>query len=110
RRRWAQVCDATACDATSPWSVWASALGGLGNVTGDFNASSASYNFGGGAAGVDYRFDPRFLLGIGAGYTAGSLWVNNFLGKGTSDSVARAGYGSFTWGGFHPAGLGRCRL
>jgi autotransporter-associated beta strand protein len=106
RQALAQACDITACDATGPWSVWASALGGLGNVTGDFNASSASYNFGGGAAGVDYRFDPRFLLGIGAGYTAGSLWVNNFLGKGTSDSVAVAAYGSFTWGGFYADVLG----
>ena len=102
----AQACDITACDGVSPWSAWASALGGLGNVNGDFNASSASYNFGGAAAGIDYRVIPNVLLGIGAGYTAGNLWVNNFLGRGTSDSVTVAAYGSFTQGGFYADLLG----
>jgi uncharacterized protein with beta-barrel porin domain len=73
----------------------------LGSVAGDGNSSTLSYNFGGGAAGIDYRFDPRFLLGIGAGYTAGTQWVNGFLGRGTSDSVAVAAYGSFTQAGFY---------
>jgi outer membrane autotransporter protein len=38
------------------------------------------------------------LVGLGAGYTADNLWANNFLGKGTSDSVAVAAYASFTQG------------
>ena len=59
-----------------------SALGGLGSVLGDANASTLTYNFGGAAAGLDYRFDPRFLVGIGAGYTHGTQWVNTFLGPG----------------------------
>jgi outer membrane autotransporter protein len=105
RQALAQACDVAACDGASPFSVWASALGGLGSVSGDFNASTASYNFGGAAAGIDYRLDPRFLVGIGAGYTAGNLWVNNFLGRGTSDSVAVAAYGSFTQGGFYADAL-----
>src|SRR6266446_1979666 len=66
---------------------------------------AASYNFGGAAAGIDYRLDPRFLVGIGAGYTAGNLWVNNFLGKGNTDSVAVAAYGSFTQGGLYADAL-----
>jgi autotransporter-associated beta strand protein len=105
RQALAQACDIAACDGASPWTVWASALGGLGSVAGDYNASTASYNFGGGAAGIDYRLDPRFLVGIGAGYTAGNLWVNNFLGKGNTDSVAVAAYGSFTQGGFYADAL-----
>ena len=71
----AQACDASACDATSPFSVWASGLGGLGWVQGDGNASTLSYNFGGAAAGIDYRFNPRFLAGIGVGYIHGTQWV-----------------------------------
>ena len=106
RQALAQACDVTACDAASPFSVWAAALGGLGNVTGDYNASTASYNFAGAAAGIDYRVVPNVLVGLGAGYTAGNLWMNNFLGKGTSDSVAVAAYGSFTWGGFYADALG----
>ena len=38
---------------------------GLGSVLGDSNASTFTYNLGGAAAGIDYRLDPRFLVGIG---------------------------------------------
>ena len=72
-----------ACDGAGPWSAWASALGGLGTVPGDGNAATLTYNFGGAAAGMDYRFDPRFLAGIGVGYTA--------AGSGSTASRARAG-------------------
>ena len=82
-------------------SAWASALGGLGSVLGDGNASTLTYNFGGAAAGIDYRFDPRFLAGIGTGYTHGTQWVNSFMGQGWSDSVSVAAYGSFTQSGFY---------
>jgi outer membrane autotransporter protein len=105
RQALAQACDIAACDGMSPWGTWASALGGLGNVAGDGNSSTLSYNFGGGAAGIDYRFGPHFLVGIGAGYTAGTQWVNGFMGRGTSDSVAVAAYGSFTQDGFYADAL-----
>ena len=58
-----------------------------------------TYNFGGAAAGLDYRFDPRFLVGLGVGYTHGTQWVNGFVGQGSTDSVSVAAYGSFTQGG-----------
>jgi hypothetical protein len=57
-------------------------LGGLGSVLGDGNTGTLTYNFGGAAAGVDYRFDPRFLVSIGVGYTHGTEWVNGFVGQG----------------------------
>ena len=102
RQALAQACDIAACDgASSPLSAWMSALGGLGSVLGDSNASTLTYNFGGAAAGLDYRLDPRFLVGIGAGYTHGTQWVNSFLGQGWSDSVSVAAYGSFTQSGFY---------
>ena len=101
RQALAQACEVEACDAVSPLSAWASALGGLGSVLGDSNASTLTYNFGGAAAGMDYRFDPRFLAGIGVGYTHGTQWVNSFMGQGWSDSVSVAAYGSFTQSGFY---------
>ena len=102
RQALAQACDIAACDgASSPFSAWMSALGGLGSVLGDSNASTLTYNFGGAAAGIDYRLDPRFLVGLGAGYTHGTQWVNSFLGQGWSDSVSVAAYGSFTQSGFY---------
>jgi uncharacterized protein with beta-barrel porin domain len=105
RQALAQACDIAACEGVSPWGAWASALGGLGSVLGDGNRSTLTYNFGGGAAGIDYRFDPRFLVGIGTGYTHGTQWVNSFMGQGWSDSVSVAAYGSFTQDGFYADAL-----
>ena len=101
RQALAQACEIESCDAAGPLSAWFSALGGLGSVLGDTNASTLTYNFGGAAAGIDYRLDPRFLVGLGVGYTHGTQWVNSFLGQGWSDSVSVAAYGSFTQGGFY---------
>jgi outer membrane autotransporter protein len=101
RQTLAQACEIETCDAVGPLSAWASALGGLGSVLGDTNASALTYNFGGAAAGIDYRLDPRFLVGLGVGYTHGTQWVNTFMGQGWSDSVSVAAYGSFTQSGFY---------
>ena len=105
RQALAQACEIESCDAVGPWGAWASALGGLGSVAGNGNSSTLTYNFGGGAAGIDYRVDPRFLVGIGAGYTAANQWVDSFMGRGWSDSVSVAAYGSFTQGGFYADAL-----
>ena len=95
----AEACDvAEACDGARPWSAWLSAVGGLGSVLGDGNASTFTYNAGGAAAGLDYRFDPRFLVGLSVGYTHGTQWTNGFMGQGFSDTVSFAAYGSFTQG------------
>jgi len=92
----AQACEVEACDEARPLSAWFSGLGGLGSVQGDGNSSTLTYNVGGAAAGIDYRFDPRFLVGLGVGYTHGTQWVNSFMGQGWTDSVSIAAYGSFT--------------
>ena len=101
RQALAQACEIAACDGTGPLSAWASALGGLGSVLGDGNAATLTYNFAGAAAGLDYRIDPRFLVGIGVGYTHGWEWVNSFPGQGYTDSVSVAAYGSYTQSGFY---------
>ncbi|HZB57361.1 MAG TPA: autotransporter outer membrane beta-barrel domain-containing protein, partial [Reyranella sp.] len=97
----AEACDVASCDGPSPWSAWLSAVGGLGSVQGNRNASTFTYNAGGAAAGLDYRFDPRFLIGLSVGYTHGTQWTNGFMGQGWSDTVSVAAYGSFTQGGFY---------
>ena len=99
RQALAEACDVAACDGTSPFSVWGSVLGGVGSVQGDGNSSAFTYNVGGGAAGIDYRLSPSVLLGVSAGYTNGTQWVDSFQGKGWSNSVSVAAYGSFSqWG------------
>jgi autotransporter-associated beta strand protein len=96
RQALAQACEIEACDGTSPFSVWGSLLGGVGNVQGNGNSSTFTYNLGGAASGIDYRIDPRFLVGLGAGYTAGTQWVDSFQGKAWSNGVSVVAYGSFT--------------
>jgi outer membrane autotransporter protein len=105
RQALAQACEIESCDSVSPWGTWASALGGLGSVAGNGNSSTLTYNFGGAAAGIDYRLDPRVLVGIGTGYTAANQWVDSFTGRGWSDSVSVTAYGSFTQGGFYTDAL-----
>src|SRR4029450_189373 len=83
------------------FSGWGSLLGGVGSVQGDGNSSTFTYNVGGTAAGIDYRLTPNFLVGIGAGFTAGTQWVDSFQGKGWSNTVSVAAYGSFTQSAFY---------
>ena len=105
RQALAQACDIQACDGTSPWSAWASGLAGLGSVAGNGNSSTMTYNFGGAAAGIDYRLDARTLVGLSVGYAAGNQWVDSFLGRGWTDTVSVAAYGSFTQAGFYADAL-----
>jgi len=96
RQALARACEFESCDSQSPWSAWASALGGFGSVAGDGNSSTLTYSFGGAAAGIDYRLDPRFVVGFGAGYAAGNQWVDSFMGRGWTESVSAIVYSSFT--------------
>ena len=96
----AEACDVATCDA-SALNAWTTALGGFGSVLGNGNAATMTYNAGGAAAGMDYRLDPRFLVGLGVGYTHGTQWVNSFMGQGWTDSISAAAYASFTQAGFY---------
>ena len=99
----AQACD-VACDegpSASPWSLWGSALGGTGSVAGNGNSSTLTYNAGGFATGIDFRADPRFLVGMGLGFASGNQWVSNFSGRGTTNSYQASVYASFTEAAFY---------
>jgi uncharacterized protein with beta-barrel porin domain len=106
----AQACETglpDACDAgtPSPWSLWASALGGTGSVAGNGNSATLTYNAGGFATGLDYRFDPRFLAGFGVGFSSGNQWASGFSGQGTTSSYQASLYASFVQGAFYLDGL-----
>ena len=101
RQALAQACDDAACDAASPFSVWGSAVGGVGSVLGNVNASTLTYNLGGAAAGIDYRVTPNVLLGLGTSFASGTQWTDGFMGRGWSNAVSVAAYGSFTQWGFY---------
>jgi uncharacterized protein with beta-barrel porin domain len=105
----AQACETglpDACDsAPSPWSLWGSALGGTGSVTGNANSATLTYNAGGFATGLDYRFDPRFVAGLGLGFSSGNQWAAGFSGQGTTNSYQASLYASFVQGAFYLDGL-----
>ena len=106
RQALAEACGGDACQtAPGPWSTWVSGLGGFGNVLGNGNSQTLTYNFIGTAAGIDYRFTPNVLLGIAAGYTYGQQWVDSFFGKGWSNTMNVTAYGSFTMDGFYADAL-----
>ncbi len=95
----AEACEETAC-GSGPGSLssWISGLGGVGAVQGDGNASTLTYNAGGTAMGLDYRIEPRVLVGFGVGYLSGTQWVDSFTGQGNSDTFTGTLYGSFAQG------------
>lgn len=101
----AQACEVEACDTARPLSAWFSGLGGLGSVLGDANSGTLTYNLGGAAVGIDYRLDPRFLLGLGIGYASGTQRTNGLPGQGWSNALSLAAYGSFTHAGFYADAL-----
>lgn len=80
-------------------------IGSVGSVLGDGNASGLTYTLGGTAFSIDYRLDPRFLLGIAGGYVGGSQWVNGFGGNGYTDALSGALYGSLTQDTFYADAL-----
>ena len=102
----AEACE-FACDdpervqTPSPWSLWGSALGATGSVAGNSNAATVTYNAGGVATGIDYRLDPRFLVGLGVGFSSGNQYLSGFSGRGTSTSYQATLYASFTRGAFY---------
>jgi fibronectin-binding autotransporter adhesin len=102
----AEACVA-ACDSQDlpKWGAWISGLGGFGSVGGNTNAGTLTYNLGGAAVGVDYRLDPRFLVGLAVGYSSGRQWVNGFMGNGNADTYSAALYASFTANGLNGGGL-----
>jgi outer membrane autotransporter protein len=98
----AEACDsaaAEACATLGPWSAWATALAGFGSIAGNANAGTTTYSSGGAAAGLDYRIDPRFLVGLGIGFVSTSQSTDGLSGRGTTNSYQAALYGSFTDGG-----------
>jgi outer membrane autotransporter protein len=98
----AEACEIEACEGVaSPWGGWMSALGGLGSVAGTANANGLTYNFGGAAVGLDYRFAQGFMMGLSASYAHGTQWVNGLSAQGSTDTVSLAIYGSFTRAGFY---------
>jgi outer membrane autotransporter protein len=105
RQALAQACEVEACDGQSPWGTWVSGLGGFGNVLGNGNSQSLTYNFVGAAAGLDYRVTPNVLVGLAAGYTYGQQWVDSFYGKGWSNTVNVTAYGSYTQDAFYADAL-----
>ena len=102
----AEACT-VACDTQDlpKWGAWFSGLGGFGSVGGNTNAGTLTYNLGGAAIGVDYRLDPRFLVGLAVGYSSGRQWVNGFMGNGNTDNYSAALYASFTANGSNGGGL-----
>lgn len=100
----AEACD-VACEAAARWGAWGGGLAGAGTVAGDTSSRGVTYNLGGFAAGIDYRFDPRFLAGVAVGYSGANLFTQGIDGRGTSDTAQVALYGKLAEGAIYLDGL-----
>jgi outer membrane autotransporter protein len=80
----------------SGWSVYGDVNYGGGNFARQFYASSYDYDAIGGLAGVQYRFNPRLLLGGVFGYSKSTVSLGVQNAHDRIDSYQFAGYGSFT--------------
>jgi outer membrane autotransporter protein len=102
----AEAC-ATACDTAEParWASWMSGMGTTGSVGGSANSATLSFTMGGVAVGLDYRLDPRFLVGLAVGYSSGRQCVGGFQGTGSADNYDVSLYASFGQGAFYADAL-----
>jgi len=94
----AEACD-VACDVMGPrWGAWGGGVGAFGTVAGSPISPGLTYNLGGFAAGLDYRFAPNLVAGIAAGYNAATLYPQGASGQGNVGTVQFALYGEVTQG------------
>ncbi len=93
------------CDVEPRWGTWMGGFGGLGTVSGDASTHGSTYNLGGAAVGLDYKFDPQFTAGVTVGYSTSTLWTSGLPGQGTSDQVQMGLYGQYTQGNLYVDGL-----
>ena len=92
----AEACD-VACDTASPprWGAWGGGFGGLGTIGAGQPVGTVSYNAAGFATGLDRLVTDTVRVGVTAGYTAGSQWVNGFTGNGRSDTFQTGLYANY---------------
>jgi outer membrane autotransporter protein len=101
----AEACD-VACDVGGRrWGAWGGGIDAFGTVAGDANAPGITYNLGGFAAGLDYRFAPDFVAGVTVGYNAATLYPQGTSGQGTVGTVQFGLYGEYTNGALYLDGL-----
>lgn len=87
-----------AATATGTWRPWISGMGGSGGISGNGNSHDLNFDFGGVAAGTEYRFDPALVAGIAAGYARSGFGTNGISGNGNLDSFYLGVYASHTAG------------
>jgi autotransporter-associated beta strand protein len=95
----AEACD-VACDTTvgPRWGAWGGGVGAFGTVAGNYNAPGLTYNLGGFAAGLDYRFAQNAVAGVAVGYNAATLYPQGSSGVGNVGTLQFALYGEYTAG------------
>lgn len=88
-----------------PLDFWVQGIGAFGHLDGDGNAQGGDFSVGGLGGGLDYRFTPELLGGLGIGYSHGSADVGGPGANGTVDDYQVAGYGGYVQGPWHLDGI-----
>jgi outer membrane autotransporter protein len=91
-------------DPDRPASIWGKGFGGWGSLDGDAEAPGHDRTSGAFVAGVDYRFDEEFLIGIAGSYVFSSLDFDDG-DQGDIDSFQIGVFGSWDSGTWYVDGL-----
>ena len=90
------------------WRAWAAGFGGKRDLDGDarvVGSGDLRQRTAGGAAGIDYRFGPNLVVGVGVGGSTSSFSVPDRTTDGTVDAGHIGAYGVARWGAFYAASV-----
>jgi subtilase-type serine protease len=102
----APACQATANEAPSNWSAWATAFGGGQwlNAEPTSGAPAAQQSIGGGAFGSDYHIGPQTVVGAAAGVSVSNYGVSYTSANGRATGAHFGIYGLHDMGTFYVNG------
>ena len=86
---------------------WLAGYGALGTLDGDRNAAEADYVLGGATVGFDYRLTRNVLVGVGGGFGATDLDMDDRSADGEATSVHGLAYAGYATPSFHVGLSGR---
>jgi hypothetical protein len=101
RQALAQACDVAACDPASPFTVWGSALGGVGIGAGRRQCRDLDLQPGRRRGRHRLSRDAQHPARHRRGLYVGNAMGRRLHGQGLEQRSQRGGYGSFTQGGFY---------
>jgi outer membrane autotransporter protein len=88
-----------------PLDFWMQGIGSFGQLKNDGNATGGNYTISGMSGGMDYRVNPKLLVGLAGGYSHDNAGVGGPGANGTVDAYQIGAYGGYVSGPWHADGI-----